>query len=243
MDNTQSFNQNLSRLLISLLKFIMIFAILITGVVISGFALPYFMPNLTVVLIRADSALFWYLSRGSAIIGYILLWMSTMLGLLLSTRVGKTWPGMKTSSDLHQYVSILGLFFTGFHGIMLLGDAYLKPTLSQLITPFALLNYRPIGVGIGQLVFYMWVILVLSFYIKKFIGGRVWRGLHYIGFAAFFAGMVHGITSGSDTALPWMQVIYWISAASVLFLIAYRVLLRTSTARQSSVIEKNLINT
>ena len=243
MDITRSKNPFISQVFISLLRFSLLFLFLITAVAIAGFAMPYFMPNLTAVFLRADSTLFWYLSRGSAIVGYILLWLSTVMGLLITTRFGKTWPGMKTSSESHQYISILGLLFTGFHGIMLLGDTYIKATFSQLLIPFAFINFRPVFVGIGQLTFYMWVILVLSFYAKKIIGKKIWRGLHYIGFAAFFAGMAHGITSGSDSSMPWMQMIYWISAASVLFLTIYRILMHSSMAKQTPVIEKKLVNT
>jgi predicted ferric reductase len=242
MDNTQSFNDYLSQVMTILLRISLIAVFLIASVLIIGFALPYLMPNLTNTLLKADNVLFWYLSRGSAIIGYVLLWLSTVMGLLVTTRVGKTWPGMKISSELHQYVSILGLFFIGFHGVLLLGDAYMKPTLTQLLTPFAFLGYRPINVGIGQLVFYMWVILIISFYIKKITGRKIWRGLHYIGFVAFFAGMVHGITSGTDSTLPWMQLIYWFSAASALFLTAYRIMMRTDPAKQQPGIERTQIN-
>lgn len=242
MENTQSSNQFLKRTLITLLNICLILVIVIIGVVILGFTMPYLMPNLTMVMIRADSTLFWYMSRGSAIIGFIFLWLSTTMGLLVTTRAGKTWPGMKISTELHHYVSLLGLFFTGFHLIMLLGDGYLQPTLSQLLTPFALMNYRPFFVGIGQLAFYLWVILVLSFSIKKIIGRKVWRGLHYMGFIAFFFGMAHGISSGSDTALPWMQVIYLFSAASVLFLTFYRILVGTSAVKQQTGIERDLTN-
>jgi predicted ferric reductase len=243
MDIIQSKNPFLNRMFITLLRISLIFLFLVTAVVITEFALPYLMPNLTSVLVRAESTLFWYLSRGSAIVGFILLWLSTIMGLLITTRFGKTWPGMKASNESHQFISILGLIFTGFHGVMLLGDGYLKPTLTQLLTPFALINYRPVYVGIGQLAFYMWVILIVSFYIRKIIGRKVWRGLHYIGFAAFFAGMAHGITSGSDSTMPWMQLIYWFSAASVLFLTIYRILMRTSAVKQLPVIEKKLIST
>ena len=243
MENTQSSNQFLKRTLITLLNICLILVVMIIGVVILGFTMPYLMPNLTMIMIRADNVIFWYLSRGSAIIGFIFLWLSTTMGLFITTRVGKTWPGMKISTELHHFISILGLFFTGFHGFMLLGDAYMKPTPAQLITPFAFLNYRPISVGIGQLAFYMWLILVLSFSIKKITGRKVWRAVHYIGFVAFLAGMAHGITSGSDTSLPWMQFIYWSSAASVLFLTIYRILMGSSVTKQQPGIEKNLINT
>jgi len=243
MDIIRSKNPFIGQVFISLLKISLIFLFLITAVVIAGIAMPYFMPNLTAVLLQADSTLFWYLSRGSAIVGYILLWLSTVMGLLITTRFGKTWPGMKASNESHQYISILGLFLTGFHGIMLLGDTYIKATFSQVLVPFAFINFRPVFVGIGQLAFYMWVVLVLSFYVRKIIGKKFWRGLHYIGFVAFFAAMVHGIASGSDSSLPWMQMIYWFSAASVLFLTVYRILMHLSQTKHLGVVEKKLINT
>ena len=93
MDSIQSSNQNLNRILTALLKISVMLAFLITSVVISGFALPYLRPNLAAVIIRADSSLFWYLARGSAIIGFILLWLSTIMGLMITTKVGKSWPG------------------------------------------------------------------------------------------------------------------------------------------------------
>lgn len=232
----------MSRVFISLLRFSLLFLLLILSVVIAGIAMPYFMPNLTAVLLQAGSTLFWYLSRGSAIVGFILLWLSTVMGLLITTRLGKNWPGMKTSSESHQYISILGLFFIGFHFITLLGDTYIKSSLSQVLVPFAFINYRPVFVGVGQLAFYMWIILVLSFYVKKIISKKIWRGLHYIGFVAFLSGLVHGITSGSDSSLPWMQMIYWFSAASVLFLTVYRILMHSSTAQRTPAAEKKLIN-
>lgn len=243
MDIIQSKTPFINRIFVSLLRLSLIFLFLITAMVIAGFALPYFMPNLTAVLLKAESTFFWYLSRGSAIVGFILLWLSTAMGLMITTRFGKTWPGMKASSESHQYLSILGLFFTGFHGITLLGDTYIKATFLQVLIPFTFINFRPVFVGIGQLVFYMWVILVISFYVRKIIGKKIWRGLHYIGFAAFFAGMAHGITSGSDSSLPWMQMIYWFSAASVLFLTMYRILMHSSLAKHAPVVEKKLIDT
>jgi len=81
--------------------------------------------------------------------------------------------------------------------------------------------------------------LIISFYVRKVIGRKIWRGLHYLGFAAFFVGMAHGITAGSDSAMPWMQVIYWFSTASVLFLTIYRILMHSSPVKQTPVVEKS----
>jgi predicted ferric reductase len=238
MDNSQPFHQFLNSVLKFFLKLSLFMLLAILALVISGFVMPYIMPNLTSLLIREDNKLFWYFSRGSAIIGYILLWLSTVMGLLVTTKAGKTFPGLKTSSELHQYVSILGLFFTGFHALLLLGDAFLRPNLFQLLIPFAFTAYYPFFVGIGQTVFYVWAFLLFTFYVKKLTGHKIWRGLHYLGFMVFFAGMVHGVSSGTDTALPLMQFIYLFTGASVIFLTTYRLLKRLSVSNFQAEIER-----
>lgn len=186
--------------------------------------LPAALPGLAASLQADNAKVYWYLSRGSAISAYILLWMSMILGLLLSNRLAKHWPGAPAANDLHQYVSLLGLGLTAFHGVILTGDAYLKINLSQVFTPFGVSSYRPFQVGIGQIAFFLWFIVTASFYVKKLIGVKAWRSIHFFSFILFAFSMIHGITSGTDTGETWMQIIYWSSAASVLFLTVYRVL-------------------
>ena len=56
-----------------------------------------------------------------------------------------------------------GLAFAIFHAVILLGDKYINFTLAQLFIPFSTADYRPFWVGIGQLGFYIWLIVALSF--------------------------------------------------------------------------------
>ncbi len=226
MENINSLNPGLEKTLRWFIRLGLLVALTLIVVLVSGIALPFLAPDLTHSLLAADSQLFWYASRGSAIVGYILLWASTAMGLMMSTRLGKTWPGMKFSYNLHQFISNLGFLFIVFHALILLGDQYMKPGLLSLLIPFNFQNYLPVWVGIGQIVIYLWGILAASFYAKKLTGHKVWRALHYAGFLAFFGGTLHGITSGTDSSQAWMQFIYWASASSVLFLTIYRILMR-----------------
>ena len=89
-------------------------------------------------------------------------------------------------------------------------------------------NYRPLEVGLGQIGFYLWLILVGTFYIRKQIGTKAWRAIHFASFLMFLFAMVHGITSGTDTSAGWMQMIYWVSGASLVFLTIYRILMRVA---------------
>jgi predicted ferric reductase len=147
-----------------------------------------------------------------------------VLGLLITNRTAKLWPGGPLAFDLHQYTSLLGLVFALFHGLILLGDRYIDYTLVQLLVLFASAGYKPLAVGIGQLAFWLLLLLALSFYIRQQIGRQVWRALHLSSFAVFLLALLHGITSGTDSGTAWAAALYWISGGSVLFLTVYRVL-------------------
>ena len=73
------------------------------------------------------------------------------LGCLLTSRAARRWPGVVSAGDVHQHVSLLGLAFGMFHGLILLGDRYANYRLTQLLIPFATTAYRPLWVGLGQL--------------------------------------------------------------------------------------------
>jgi predicted ferric reductase len=187
--------------------------------------LPLWIPGMVDSISGENAKVYWYLSRGSAVSAYILLWASMALGLLMTNKMSRYWPGAPAAYDLHQYVSLLGMVFVIFHALILTGDSFIKISLFQALLPFGSENYRPIQVALGQVGFYLWIILVGTFYVKKQISTKTWRLIHFASFLMFLFAMIHGITSGTDTSSNWMQVIYWGSGASLLFLTIYRVLM------------------
>ena len=90
--------------------------------------------------------------------------------------------------------------------------------------PFANVNYRPIWVGLGQVAFYTWVLLVGSFYVRKQLGNKTWRLVHFISFLTFALLMVHGVLSGTDSASVWAGLLYWVAGGSTLVLLFYRIM-------------------
>ena len=64
-------------------------------------------------------------------------------------------------------------------------------------------------VAAGQVGFYLMAVVVGSFYLRRHIGQRAWRTLHYLTFLAFVGATVHGIAAGTDSATPgawWLYV-------------------------------------
>ena len=195
----------------------------IGGIGAAYYLLPIWQPGISASIIGTDVKMFWFLSRASAIIAYIFLWLSMMMGLMFTTRMGKLWPGLAITSEMHKFVSLLGIGFAVFHGLILMGDSYLQPTLGQVLLPFNNFPYRPEMVIWGQFALIFWAILIGSFYIRKLIGRKTWRVLHFTSFLMFLFAMIHGIGSGTDTGTTAMQAVYWTSAGSVLFMILYRI--------------------
>ncbi len=203
----------------SLFLFLMAAAI---GVAVSAILLPAWLPGLANSVIAGN--VYWYLSRATAILAYVMLWLTMAWGLLMTGRIAQSWPGARIANEVHKFVSLFGLALGGFHGLLLLGDKYLNLPLREVLTPFAVAGYRPTWVGFGQISFYLWGIVILSFYLRKVIGGKGWRLVHFVSFATFFSILIHGILSGSDTGTPWMTTIYWITGGSIVFLTIYRIL-------------------
>lgn len=209
------------------------------GTLLALTLLPAWLPNLTVSLIGPDPKAYWYLSRGTAFVSMSLLWFSMAFGMTITNKMAKLWPGVPVAFAVHEFISLLGLVFAIFHALILLGDHYINFTFVQVVTPFATNAFKPLWVGLGQIGFYVWALVALSFYIRAHIGQKTWRLIHFVSFLIYIAALVHGLASGTDTSAPWAQWYYWISGGSLLFLLMYRVVASLSPAPHVQRLQNN----
>jgi len=210
------------------------------GALVAAFVLPAWLPGLSESLLGPEPKAYWYLSRASGLAAFALVWLSMVWGVLLTGRAARRWPGVVSAADVHQHVSLLGLGFGLFHGLILLGDRFANYQLSQILVPFTTSGYRPLWVGLGQLSFYALAIVALSFYLRPWLSNRAWRTIHLLSFGVYLSALSHGVLSGTDSGVPWISAFYWSSAGVLLFLTIYRILVsrvsrpriaqRTSTA-------------
>ena len=203
--------------------FLVVMLAMIIGLLAAILLLPTWLPNMATSLAGESPKVFWYLSRATAFVSLSILWISMALGLGLSNKMARLWPGAPAAFAVHEYMSLLGLAFALFHALVLLGDHYINFTLAQLLIPFSTVDYRPTWTGIGQVGFYVWLIVALSFYVRSSIGQKAWRVIHYLSFAIYMMGLAHGLFGGTDSSTVWAQWYYWISGGSLLFLLIYRI--------------------
>lgn len=199
-------------------------AAVVAGAVSAAVLLPTLLPGMAQSLLGSEPKAYWYLTRASALVAFALLWASTLLGLLMTSRLSRLWPGGPTAFNLHQHTSLLALAFALFHGLILLGDHYIGYTLAQVLIPFGGSTYQPLWVGLGQVGFYVMAIVGLSFYVRRQITQKVWRLIHFASFAMFALALAHGIASGTDSSAAPVAILYVAAVASTLFLTLYRIL-------------------
>lgn len=214
----------------------------LVGAFAALYVLPIWIPGLAASLTGPDPKFYWYLARGSAFTAYLLLWLSMILGVGITNKLAALWPGLPPTIDLHQYSSILGLVFAAFHGLILLGDQYINFKLVQILIPFSTGSYQPLQVGLGQLSYYLWIFIVISFYLRKKIGSKSWRFIHYFSFCVFAFSLLHGVTSGSDANTAWAQGIYWSTGLILLLLTIHRIIYSAAkTSKKGKKIQNSTI--
>jgi len=205
--------------------------------------LPALLANLLYSFSGHAPKIYWYLSRSAGFVALTFLWMTMALGLGITNKMARLWPGAPTAFAIHEYMSLLGLAFVVYHGLVLIGDHFVDFSLPRLLTPFSIgwkigdqrigfsmprlmdpfsPELKPFWIGLGQVGFYVWVIVVMSFYARKWIGQKTWRVIHYVNFATYIMSWTHGTFTGTDSGVGWVRWYYWISGGSLLILLAYR---------------------
>lgn len=163
----------------------------------------------------------WLAARSAGIVAFVLITTAVILGLLMASKMARK-PGLKRNLvKVHEQVALAALVAIGAHGVLLLGDAWLKPGIIGITIPFTL-EYRPVWTGLGILAGYLALILGPTFYLRRRIGARRWRQIHRATVVVFVLAVAHSLGSGTDGTSLWFRAMAIASSAVVLALVAVR---------------------
>jgi predicted ferric reductase len=161
--------------------------------------------------------LWWYVTRASGIVAYLLLWFSMVLGLAVTSKYLDQLLERVFTYDFHQFISLLSIAFIAVHIIVLLFDRYLPYSIWQILVPF-ISPYRPFWVGVGVIGFYLIILVTVTFYMRNRIGGKAFRLIHVLSLVGYLGATLHGIYAGTDSTLLSMQLLYKGTGLVVIFL-------------------------
>ncbi len=195
--------------------------------IVIGLALGASLPSAATALVNlldvAPDRLPWVATRLIGFLSYFAIAGSVIYGLLLSTRILDALAHRPVTYALHQDMAAIGLGLAGIHAVLLGLDASVPFSFTQMLVPFAA-PYRPVWVGVGQVALYITIVVTASFYLRRRIGQRTWRLIHYLTFLSFLGATVHGILSGTDTPTTWAWWSYTLPTVAVVFLLTYRII-------------------
>lgn len=165
----------------------------------------------------------WYLTRASGLVAYVLLWAAISLGLAQSGGLMKGLGSAAANLDLHDYLSVLSIYATAFHLIILLWDRYVGFRLSELLIPFAS-HYQRTLLGLGGLAFYVGLLAAVTTYYRARLGNRAWRLIHRASAVAFILAWFHGVGAGTDFRLSAVSLMYAVTGLIATALLVFRIL-------------------
>jgi sulfoxide reductase heme-binding subunit YedZ len=168
---------------------------------------------------------FWLLARASGLTAYGLLTASVLAGLVLKSRPFGRAVRVASVTDVHRLLALLGLGMLALHGVALLFDRTVKMPALGLLVPGSS-PYRPLQVALGVLAGELTALIVVSFSLRRRIGVRNWRRLHWTTYLVFGLSTIHGLTAGTDSSQPWAQRFYIGSLGAVAFATAWRAFAR-----------------
>ena len=174
--------------------------------------------------------LFWLASRAAGSAALVLASLSVCVGLSMGGRLVK-----KRSSEmrvLHEALSLATLAALVVHGLSLLGDSYLRPSMLDVSVPFVS-SYKTFWTASGIIAFWALAALGLAYYARARIGVARWRALHRFTALAWLLGLVHALGEGSDAGQLWFLAMTAVVVTPALTLLLLRVFASSAPARSA----------
>jgi ferredoxin-NADP reductase/DMSO/TMAO reductase YedYZ heme-binding membrane subunit len=165
----------------------------------------------------------WLASRASGVVALVCIAASVGIGLAMAGRVSRRPELARTLLSVHQQTALVGLVAIAVHGITLLGDSFLSPSIGDIALPFTS-TYEPLWTGLGVTAGWLGAILGLSYWVRNRIGPALWRKLHRATILVYVLSVAHALGAGTDAAEPWMRALLLLTGAPILWLFVVRVL-------------------
>lgn len=174
-------------------------------------------------MVALDQQFWWYASRASGIVVWMLVAFAVLWGLAVSSRLVRKKGIPAWMLDLHRHLGGLSLVFTAVHLGALWADSFVEFGWRELLVPMAA-PWKPGPVAWGIVAFYCLVIVQVSSWFMKRMARKVWRAVHMLSVPLFVTGTAHGILAGSDWSnrvVQWGLVLF---AVNVVWLASFRLL-------------------
>jgi sulfoxide reductase heme-binding subunit YedZ len=148
----------------------------------------------------------WYLMRATGVVSLVLLTAVLALGIATVNRwrLGKT-PAFVTAG-VHRSISLLSVVFVAVHVVTAVVDPYAGVNVVGAVVPFVG-SSNPLWIGFGAVSLDLVAALIVSSLLRRRIGVRAWRAVHWTAYLSWPVAFAHTLGTGSDVGTIWLRVV------------------------------------
>lgn len=179
-----------------------------------------------------DAHLWWYVARATGLIGWVLLTLSVLWGIVLSTRILGRFHKQAWLQDVHRYLGGLGLLFVGVHLVSLMLDPWLHFSAAEALLP-GVATYRTVPVAVGIVGAYAMAAVYATSLMMSRLPRKAWKAVHYLSYVTVLAVAVHAGLTGTDVTTWWYRLIAVTLILSTTVAVITRILAGKRSARAS----------
>jgi sulfoxide reductase heme-binding subunit YedZ len=163
----------------------------------------------------------WALGRGTGVVALLLMTVAVVLGI--ATRSGRPILGLPRFSValVHRNASLLASVFLVIHIVSLFFDPYAHLAVVDFLVPF-LGSVKPFWQGLGTVAVDLLAAILVTSLLRRWIGQRVFRLVHWFTYAMWPVALAHSIGNGTDGTSAWFLVLAVLSIAAVAIALAWR---------------------
>lgn len=160
----------------------------------------------------------WEIARATGLVAVVVYTLTAAWGILLAGR-GVQQP--KGAVELHRSLQTLGLIAIVTHVVVLLLDRHASVEWTAVLG----IDSRP-AIVLGAVALWLAIALPLSFALRlrRRVGFRTWRAVHYLAYAFWASAVAHGLWIGTDTRNPAVLAGYGLAIALVVGATVWRLL-------------------
>lgn len=180
--------------------------------------------------------IWWYLSRASGIVAWVMLTASVLWGIVLASDLLPRWRRNASLLSMHRWLAGLTICFIAGHLVTLLFDSYAHFRPVDFVLPYAG-TWKPTAIAVGVVALWLLVAVEVTALAMKGLSRTWWRSVHIASYFVFWGVCIHAALAGTDTSKTLYMVTAIAALAAVAFAASYRILSRDLPRRRPVAVE------
>jgi len=135
-------------------------------------------------------------SSATGVISMVLLTAVVVLGIGVNRRVRLAGLPRFASLSVHRFTSLLAVCFLALHIVTAVAAPYGGIGPAAAFIPFAA-GYESAWLGLGAVASDLIIALIVTSLVRRRIGRRTWRAVHWLAYACWLTALAHSIGIGS----------------------------------------------